>query len=59
VGLVVYAAGRFVFSGWATTGVRFLASLLALVLLHLGLLLLLDRRGIRDALSLLPKEAVL
>jgi O-antigen/teichoic acid export membrane protein len=57
-GCLVYLAGHFLFSGWTTTPVRFVLAVLMLLAVHLGSLALVDLRGVRASLSLLPEDAV-
>ena len=58
-GCLVYLAGHYACSGWANTPLRFVLAVLMLLVLHLGLLALLDFRGLRASFSLLPEDAVL
>jgi O-antigen/teichoic acid export membrane protein len=58
-GVLVYLAGHYYLSRWASTPWRFVAAVGALVLLHLGFLLVVDYRGVRSSLSLLPKDSEL
>jgi O-antigen/teichoic acid export membrane protein len=58
-GAAVYLVGRYGFRGWAITPLRFIGAVLLLLLLHLAVLVVIDRRSLRDSLSLLPKDSVL
>ena len=58
-GVLVYLAGHFGLTSWAMTPWRFAAAVVALLLLHVGFLLLVDFRGVRSSLSLLPKDSEL
>jgi O-antigen/teichoic acid export membrane protein len=58
-GVLVYLTGHFCLTDWAMTPWRFAAAVAALLLLHVGFLLLVDFRGVRSSLSLLPKDSEL
>ncbi len=56
-GALTYCVARFVLSSWGGDVPRFIASVVLLVIVHLGSLAVLDFRGIRRSLTLLPDDA--
>ncbi|MBI5535072.1 MAG: oligosaccharide flippase family protein [Deltaproteobacteria bacterium] len=55
-GCAVWAAGRYLVSPWANSWAGIIGGIAALVLLFAGIVALLDRSAIKDALSIIPKK---